>query len=61
VPLIMQDMSFTHERNKFIGLLWASGVSTSCKTQTLILAKQSYSRESWVPSSALIRPVLSLR
>jgi len=26
VPLIMQDMSFVHERNKFIGMLWASGV-----------------------------------
>jgi MFS family permease len=26
VPLIMQDMSFVHERNMFIGMLWASGV-----------------------------------
>jgi MFS family permease len=27
VPLILQDMSFLHERNKYISMLWASGVS----------------------------------
>lgn len=29
VPLILQDMSFIHERNKYIALLWASGVSST--------------------------------
>lgn len=27
IPLVIQDMTFLHERNKYIGLIWASQVS----------------------------------
>ncbi|KAF1808142.1 MFS general substrate transporter [Eremomyces bilateralis CBS 781.70] len=30
VPLILQDMSFIHERNKYIGFIWASGGVMAC-------------------------------
>jgi MFS family permease len=36
VPLVMQDFSFIHERNKFVGLLWASGVSLKMRICTSI-------------------------
>jgi MFS family permease len=36
VPLILQDMSFLHERNKFIGILWASGVSLISSLEDVI-------------------------